>query len=120
MATIPDFKRLYDAFNARELDALLDMMTPDVDWPNGWEGGRVVGREALREAVKAEGSQSWIYTERKGPMAGVPQETSYWSAPDAALDDPEEACAWGRWAVAAAVARAAEKPPKRRRAADLA
>ena len=49
MATIPDFKRLYEAFNARELDALLDMMTPDVDWPNGWEGGRVVGREAVRD-----------------------------------------------------------------------
>jgi hypothetical protein len=24
-------------------------MHPDVDWPNGWEGGRVHGREAVRE-----------------------------------------------------------------------
>jgi hypothetical protein len=24
-------------------------MTPDVDWENGWEGGRVVGREAVRD-----------------------------------------------------------------------
>jgi hypothetical protein len=24
-------------------------MTPDVDWANGWEGGRVVGREAVRD-----------------------------------------------------------------------
>src|ERR687890_494980 len=23
--------------------------TPDVDWENGWEGGRVIGREAVRE-----------------------------------------------------------------------
>jgi SnoaL-like domain len=24
-------------------------MTPDVDWENGWEGGRVVGRDAVRD-----------------------------------------------------------------------
>jgi SnoaL-like domain len=24
-------------------------MHPEVDWPNAWEGGRVVGREAVRE-----------------------------------------------------------------------
>jgi len=24
-------------------------MHPDVDWPNAWEGGRVVGHEAVRE-----------------------------------------------------------------------
>jgi ketosteroid isomerase-like protein len=40
---------LYVAFNARDVDALLDLMTPDVDWPNGWEGGRVSGRQAVRD-----------------------------------------------------------------------
>ena len=40
---------LYDAFNARDLDALLGAMTEDVDWPNAWEGGRLSGREAVRE-----------------------------------------------------------------------
>ena len=24
-------------------------MHPEVDWPNAWEGGRVVGREAVRD-----------------------------------------------------------------------
>ncbi|MFG3257605.1 nuclear transport factor 2 family protein [Streptomyces sp. NPDC048172] len=42
------FQALYDAFNSRDTDALLAAMTPDVDWPNGWEGGRVQGREAVR------------------------------------------------------------------------
>jgi ketosteroid isomerase-like protein len=37
----------YAAFNARDLDAALDLMHPDVDWPNAWEGGRVTGREAV-------------------------------------------------------------------------
>ena len=42
-------KSLYEAFNAREIDRALRAMQPDVDWPNGWEGGRVHGREAVRD-----------------------------------------------------------------------
>ncbi|HEX4463461.1 MAG TPA: nuclear transport factor 2 family protein [Solirubrobacterales bacterium] len=37
----------YRAFNARDVDAALELMHPDVDWPNAWEGGRVVGRVAV-------------------------------------------------------------------------
>jgi hypothetical protein len=39
----------YKAFNARDVDAVLATMHPDVDWPNGWEGGRVLGSENVRE-----------------------------------------------------------------------
>jgi ketosteroid isomerase-like protein len=46
---IPDFKGLYEAFNARDIDAVLGVMAPDVDWPNGYEGGRVVGHAAVRD-----------------------------------------------------------------------
>jgi ketosteroid isomerase-like protein len=42
-------RSLYRAFNARDVDTCLAAMTPDVDWANGWEGGRVVGRDAVRE-----------------------------------------------------------------------
>jgi ketosteroid isomerase-like protein len=38
----------YAAINARDIDAVLAGMTPDMDWPNAWEGGRVAGHEALR------------------------------------------------------------------------
>lgn len=37
----------YRAFNAREIDTVLALLHPDVDWPNAWEGGRVRGRKAL-------------------------------------------------------------------------
>jgi hypothetical protein len=37
------------AFNARNVDAALATMHPDVDWPNGMEGGRVRGHPAVRE-----------------------------------------------------------------------
>ncbi len=39
----------YARFNARDADGVLTAMPPDVAWPNGWEGGWVHGREAVRE-----------------------------------------------------------------------
>src|SRR5215212_8315350 len=38
----------YRAFNARDVEAAVQLMHPDVDWPNAWEGGRVRGRAAVR------------------------------------------------------------------------
>jgi ketosteroid isomerase-like protein len=45
----PVLRSAYRAFNARDVDAALELMDPKVDWPNAWEGGRVVGRAAVRE-----------------------------------------------------------------------
>jgi ketosteroid isomerase-like protein len=28
----------YEAFNARDIEGALELMDPDVDWPNGMEG----------------------------------------------------------------------------------
>jgi hypothetical protein len=42
-------RQLYRAFNARDIDAVLQQMTDDVEWPNAWEGGRVRGPEAVRD-----------------------------------------------------------------------
>jgi hypothetical protein len=39
----------YAAFNARDIDAALSAMHPDVDWANGMEGGRVLGHAAVRD-----------------------------------------------------------------------
>jgi ketosteroid isomerase-like protein len=44
-----ELERVYAAFNARDIDEALSLMQPDVDWPNGWEGGRIQGRDAVRE-----------------------------------------------------------------------
>lgn len=40
---------LYAAFNARDIDAALALMRPDVAWPNGMEGGYLHGHAAIRE-----------------------------------------------------------------------
>jgi hypothetical protein len=41
-------KRLYDRFNARDMETLLSAMQEDVIWANGMEGGHVHGREGVR------------------------------------------------------------------------
>ncbi len=42
-------KKAYAAFNARDLEAALATMAPDVEWPNGMEGGTVHGHDGVRE-----------------------------------------------------------------------
>jgi hypothetical protein len=39
---------VYAAFNRREIDIVLAALAPEVDWPNGMEGGRVHGRDQVR------------------------------------------------------------------------
>jgi hypothetical protein len=39
----------YRDFNARRLEAVLARMQPDVEWPNGMEGGYVYGHEGVRD-----------------------------------------------------------------------
>jgi hypothetical protein len=38
----------YAAFNARDVDAALALMTPDVAWPRAFKGGFVDGHEQVR------------------------------------------------------------------------
>ncbi len=48
MASAEDTLRAaYRAFNARDIAAAVELMHPEVDWPNAWEGGRVTGRDAV-------------------------------------------------------------------------
>ena len=38
----------YVAFNKRDIDAVLALMSTNVDWPKGFEGGRVHGHQEVR------------------------------------------------------------------------
>ena len=38
----------YRLFNLRDIDGVLALMHADVDWPNGMEGGREIGHDAVR------------------------------------------------------------------------
>jgi hypothetical protein len=39
---------VYEAFNRRDIEPILAVMHPEVEWPNGMEGGWVHGREGVR------------------------------------------------------------------------
>jgi hypothetical protein len=41
-------REMYAAFNRRDMDGVLAQMSESVDWPASSEGGRVVGKEAIR------------------------------------------------------------------------
>ena len=41
-------EQAYSAFNRRDIDGALALMTQDMSWPKASEGGRVVGKEEVR------------------------------------------------------------------------
>ena len=41
-------EQAYSAFNKRDIDGALALMTEDVSWPKASEGGKIVGKEEVR------------------------------------------------------------------------
>ena len=41
-------EQAYTAFNQRDIEGALALMTDDVSWPKASEGGKVVGKEEIR------------------------------------------------------------------------
>jgi len=72
--------------------------------------------DALKAELREAGSGPFIWTPENGPRAGEKVEMGYWRLPDSALDDPDEAAAWGRKALAVAQAKASAKPKRNRKA----
>ena len=60
----------YVAFNARNLDAALALMTPDVHWPRAFKGGFVRGPEEVRAYWTEQGSEIDAHVE---PVAFHPE-----------------------------------------------
>jgi ketosteroid isomerase-like protein len=59
---------LYARFNARDIDAVLELLAPDVVWANGMEGGHEHGHEAVR----AYWSRQWqLIDPRVDPVSTV-------------------------------------------------
>lgn len=50
-------EQAYTAFNQRDIDGALALMTEDVSWPRASEGGRVVGKEEIRAYWTRQWSQ---------------------------------------------------------------
>lgn len=66
---------------------------------------------ALDPYFDAEGCPAFIFE----PPTGAPVAMSYRRLPDAALDDPDLAAAWGRRSLEVQLAAQAAKPPRKRK-----
>jgi len=65
--------------------------------------------EFSRALFERAGARPFAFEKKDGSVV----DTSYWSLPEAALDDPEEAVRWGRLALEAA--RRKKAAPRKRR-----
>lgn len=45
-------RRVYEAFNRRDIEAVFDLMSDHVDWPNAMEGTMIHGKDAVRSYWK--------------------------------------------------------------------
>jgi hypothetical protein len=61
----------YAAFNGRDIDAALALMTPDVAWPKAFKGGFVRGPEEVRAYWTEQWSEIDPHVE---PVAFYPEE----------------------------------------------
>ncbi len=46
--------QVYSAFNRRDIDGALALMSENVDWPKASEGGRVIGKKEIRAYWKRQ------------------------------------------------------------------
>ncbi len=63
--------RIYAAFNSRDVDATLALMSENVSWPKASEGGRVIGKQAIREYWARQWAE---FNPRVDPRAVIDRE----------------------------------------------
>lgn len=64
----------YAAFNARDIDAALALMTPDVAWPKAFKGGFVRGPEEVRAYWTGQWSEINPHVE---PITFYPEDAGH-------------------------------------------
>jgi hypothetical protein len=67
-------KRVYDRFNARDMETVLAAMHEDVLWANGMEGGHVRGRNEVRSYWTRQWSMIDPHVEPVGFASGLDGE----------------------------------------------
>lgn len=71
------------------------------------------GDDTLGAELEAEGAERWVYSHKTRGDVVMP----YWTLPEAAMDDPDEAVAWARKALIPAQEAAAKKRAAKERKA---
>jgi DNA transformation protein and related proteins len=97
-----ELKRMFGAAAAKMGDRMFAIVDDGEIW--------LKADATLAAELQAQGSRQFIPVSKDGGEMPMP----YWSLPDSAVDDPDEAVAWARRAVEVA---SAPKPKKARKAA---
>ncbi|MBV8630817.1 MAG: nuclear transport factor 2 family protein [Silvibacterium sp.] len=63
-------RRLYERFNARDMESLLAAMCENVVWANGMEGGHIHGRDGVRDYWTRQWAMLDPHVEPKGFKPG--------------------------------------------------
>ena len=92
-----EIKRMFGGAGVYAAGVMFALLDDGVVW--------LKGDEALRQAFVAAGSRQFIYPTKDGRTMSM----GYWTLPEPALDDPDEAIAWARRSLDVAVKKASGK-----------
>lgn len=96
-----EIKRMFGGAGVYASGVMFALLDDGVVW--------LKGNEALGEALVEVGCRQFTYPTKDGRMMSM----GYWTLPETALDDPEEAVAWARRSLEVAVRKASGKKPKK-------
>ncbi|WP_284877373.1 TfoX/Sxy family protein [Brevundimonas sp. MEB006b] len=92
-----EIKRMFGGAGVYAAGVMFALLDDGVVW--------LKGDEALGAAFVEAGSRQFTYPTKDGRMMSM----GYWTLPEAALDDPDEAVAWARRSLDVAVKKASGK-----------
>ena len=99
-----EIKRMFGGAGVYSHGLIFALLDDGLVWLKGDEGNI--------PALQGAGSRQFTYPGKDG----VAMTLGYWSLPDSATDDPDEAVEWARGAIDVALRKAAVKKPKKSKA----
>ena len=95
-----EIKRMFGGAGVYASGVIFALLDDGVVW--------LKGDAALGEVFEAVGSRQFTFTTKDGRTMSM----SYWTLPETALDDPDEAVDWARRSLTVAVKKASGKTPR--------
>ena len=92
-----EIKRMFGGAGVYASGVMFALLDDGVVW--------LKGDEVLGEAFEKTGSRQFTYRTKDGRTMSM----GYWTLPETALDDPDEAVAWARRSLEVAVRKASKK-----------
>lgn len=96
-----EIKRMFGGAGVYASGVMFALLDDGVVW--------LKGDDDLGSAFEETGSRQFSYPTKDGRTMAM----GYWTLPDTALDDPEEAVVWARRSLEVAVRKASGKTPKK-------